>query len=279
MLFRSSAVALLPLLLLAATSSPTNARDDCENKDTFRFNGNDDKDCKGWVSENPNKRCKKDDPVTGKKVQSFCPLFCKEKCKTSNHQQDDPVVNVQNFNLRGDQFNLFYGTAGNIDPDYAPTTEVGERTQVTNWGVVKDSDMDDEYDETTTASYHVNIVYNQAKFVGGNSLFDGGILEVQKQEFTLDLCYPDTNNCVFLKYNGYLPASLDVQDLYRPNGLTFFAPFVASVIGGTGTYALATGQARVVNTPNAPISNPPNSFQFEVTLKTIAGVGADLITF
>jgi uncharacterized surface protein with fasciclin (FAS1) repeats len=67
------------------TSAPTtNDRGECEDSNTFRFNNEVDKNCDTWVSKNPAKRCKKNDPVTGKDVKFFCPKICKTKCKTKS---------------------------------------------------------------------------------------------------------------------------------------------------------------------------------------------------
>jgi hypothetical protein len=61
-------------------SSPCDDREECEDCETFRFNNEQDKDCDTWVSEKPDKRCKKNDPITGKAVKFFCPVECKKIC-------------------------------------------------------------------------------------------------------------------------------------------------------------------------------------------------------
>jgi hypothetical protein len=70
-------------VLALPTSSPTdNNRGACEDSNTFHFNNEKDKDCATWVSIKPIKRCKRNDPVTGKMARYFCPNICKTKCKS-----------------------------------------------------------------------------------------------------------------------------------------------------------------------------------------------------
>jgi hypothetical protein len=69
------------LSALPATSPTNNNRGECEDSNTFRFNNKKEKDCNTWVSTNPIKRCKRNDPVTWKLVKYFCPNICKTKCK------------------------------------------------------------------------------------------------------------------------------------------------------------------------------------------------------
>ena len=76
------------------TSSPTFTRGDCENLDSFQFEGNAHRTCDSYVAKKPNKRCKKKQLVLGTKIKLkfFCPATCKRKCKNIDSPTATPTA-------------------------------------------------------------------------------------------------------------------------------------------------------------------------------------------
>merc|ERR1711865_436364 len=70
---------------------PTVRRGKCENLDSFRFEGNTRATC-SFIAKRPNKRCRLDQPGTGKQVKYFCPAVCKKKCKNTDSPTATPIA-------------------------------------------------------------------------------------------------------------------------------------------------------------------------------------------
>jgi len=82
-------------------------RGDCENLDSFRYDGDETLTCDTFVAEKPRKRCKKKQPRTGIKLKVFCPATCKKKCKTDSPTFSPTVKrkaceNSDSFRFEGD---------------------------------------------------------------------------------------------------------------------------------------------------------------------------------
>ncbi|OEU07703.1 hypothetical protein FRACYDRAFT_250726 [Fragilariopsis cylindrus CCMP1102] len=67
-------------------------RGDCENSDSFQFDGDATKTCDLFVAKKPNKRCKKKQLGTGIKLKFFCPATCKSQCKKTDSPTSSPTV-------------------------------------------------------------------------------------------------------------------------------------------------------------------------------------------
>ena len=57
------------------------------------FEDNPELTCDSYVAEKPNKRCRKEQPGTDKKLKFFCPATCRRKCKRTDSPTASPTIN------------------------------------------------------------------------------------------------------------------------------------------------------------------------------------------